>query len=63
MKDVQVFRVKAKSGFVAYTYESSEELVFDMAKKGYSFKGVLPIKIGSYGSIIEYDLVFEKDVI
>ncbi|MBR3226922.1 MAG: hypothetical protein IKF68_00090 [Erysipelotrichaceae bacterium] len=60
-KDIQLYRVKAKSGFAYYTFDSAEDLVFEMAAKGYSCKGFIPIKIGSYGSIVEYDLIFEKE--
>ena len=61
-KDIQLYRVKAKSGFAYYTFENAEDLVFEMAAKGYSCRGFIPIKIGSYGSIVEYDLIFEKEV-
>ena len=60
-KDVQLYRVKAKSGFAYYSFEEVESLIFEMANKGYSCKGYVPIKIGSYGSITEIDLIFEKE--
>ena len=60
-KDIQLYRVKAKSGFAYNTFDSAEDLVFEMAAKGYSCKGFIPIKIGGYGSICEYDLIFERE--
>ena len=60
MIDVQLIRVKSKNGLLSNSFEDSEEVIFDMAKKGYTFNGYLPIVIGSYGNILEYDLVFEK---
>ena len=62
MIDVQLYRIKAKNRLVEKNFEDSEKLIMDMASKGYSFKGYLPIKIGSYGIILEYDLVFEKNI-
>lgn len=60
MIDVQLIRIKVKSGFATGTFETSEDVVFEMANKGYSYQGYLPIKIGAYGNLIEYDLVFER---
>ena len=61
MKDVQVYRITGKKGFAKTTFESSEECIFDMASKGYSFKGIVPVRIEGYGMMTEYDLIFEKE--
>ena len=61
-KDIQLYRVKAKSGFAYCSFENAESLIFEMAAKGYSCKGYIPIKIGGYGVISEMDLIFEKEL-
>ena len=60
MKDVQLYRVKGKKGFASTTFENSEECIFEMAAKGYSCVGYVPIRVEGYGMITEYDLIFVK---
>lgn len=60
MHDIQLYRVKGQHGFASVTFESSENLIFEMANKGYEYKGYIPIKMEGYGIMTEYDLVFEK---
>ena len=62
MKDIQIFKIKAKTGFASYVFEGTEDIMFDMASQGYTYKGLVPVKIEAYGGISEYNLIFEKEV-
>lgn len=61
MIDTRIIRVVGNQGFGRVTFEESEDVIIDMARKGYHFKGSVPIRIFGYGAIREIDLVFEKE--
>ena len=38
---------------------SPRQVIDDMAAQGYRYVGNIPIKQGGYGSLLEYDMIFE----
>lgn len=68
MKINKFIRVKAKlSGFslihgLKYTFPSNTEIIANAAKKGYSYKGFVPVEQVSSIGLKTIDLVFEKEI-
>ncbi|WP_295094387.1 DUF4177 domain-containing protein [Ruminococcus sp.] len=40
---------------------SPRQVIDDMAEKGFRYVGNVPVKQAGYGSLIEYDMIFERD--
>ncbi|MCR5599487.1 MAG: DUF4177 domain-containing protein [Ruminococcus sp.] len=38
---------------------SPRQVIDDMAAQGYRYVGNIPVKLGDYGSLREYDMIFE----
>ena len=47
---------KAESGKM-----SPRQVVSDMAAHGYRYVGNVPVKMGGYGALFEYDMIFEAE--
>ena len=45
-----------------YSSEEHQEIINEMAKKGYRYVGFIPVKQRGTGHIQEMDLVFEKQI-
>ena len=41
---------------------SPRQIIDNMAEQGYRFAGYVPVKSGGYGFLLDYDLVFERDI-
>ncbi|MBR5513132.1 MAG: DUF4177 domain-containing protein [Ruminococcus sp.] len=69
MKKYKFIRMTWKMKMFKSGYRSSEkygnadhrEVIRNMALEGWRFVGKLPVDPGGYGSLMSYDLVFEKD--
>lgn len=59
MLDIKVVRVDGKNGFATCSFEN-HEIIIQMAREGYSFKGWVPAKVEGYGNITKIDLIFER---
>ena len=68
MKQYKFVRVKYDGCSNLYVFKKDKEkisprkVIEDMAEQGYRFVEHLPVRRGAYGSLQEYDLVFEKDI-
>lgn len=38
---------------------SPRQVIEEMAAQGYRYVGNVPVKLGGYGALIEYDMIFE----
>lgn len=61
MGELKFVRVETNKQFLFNDFSKSEEIINDMFKQGYSFKGYVPIREVGYGKTEEISLVFEKD--
>ncbi|MCR4795535.1 MULTISPECIES: hypothetical protein [Ruminococcus] len=57
-------RMKAAIGGVYYCdiedrKLSPRQVINEMAALGYRYAGNVPVKLGAYGALIEYDMIFE----
>lgn len=57
-------RMKAGIGLVYYCRTEDRKMtprqvIDEMAALGYRYIGNVPVKLGSYGALVEYDMVFE----
>ncbi len=39
--------------------KSPRQVIEDMAAQGYRYVGNVPVQLGRYGALIEYDMIFE----
>ena len=39
---------------------SPRQVIDEMAAQGYRYVGNVPVKMGGYGALTEYDMIFEK---
>ena len=61
MIETKIIRINGRQRFAVVSFEESENIINDMTKKGYSYKGFVPTRIIGYGKITEIDLIFEKE--
>ncbi|EWM53261.1 DUF4177 domain-containing protein [Ruminococcus flavefaciens] len=56
--------VKGLGGIYYYKNDgvkkAPREAINEMAAQGYRYVGNVPVKTGYYGSLTEYDMIFEK---
>ena len=62
MKHVEFVQVSARTGFIKDVYEETRDIIENMAIRGYSYQGYVPLEIHGYGALRKIDLVFEKEV-
>ena len=39
---------------------SPRDVIKDMAEQGYRYVGNVPVSLGHYGAVTEYDMIFER---
>ncbi len=49
-------------GFFKAGTEEHRGIIDDYAARGYRYVGYFPVKMDSYGRVIEMDLIFESEV-
>ncbi len=62
MYEYKFEKVYADVGFAKRTFNKHREIIEKYGQKGYKFSGYVPTEIVSQGTIVEIDLVFEKEV-
>lgn len=62
MKHVEFIQVTADVGFAKDVFSDTRDIIENMAIRGYSYKGFVPLEIRGYGVLRKIDLVFEKEV-
>ena len=61
MKNIKTIRFEAKNHFASVTFDGIEEVIEDMVKRGYTYKGYVPYKLVGYGCLKEIVIIFEQD--
>lgn len=62
MKEVKIITLKAHQRFARSSFDDLNQIIEDMYKKGYEFKGTVPSEQVGYGSISEIKLIFDKEM-
>ncbi len=61
MYEYKFERIYAELGFAKRNFSKHRELIEKYGQNGYRFAGYVPTEIVSNGTIVELDLVFEKE--
>ena len=67
MKEYEFIRMTyrmLKGGYVTAKgdgYRNHRTVIREMAEQGWRFVSQLPVEVGGYGKVNEYDLVFERE--
>ncbi len=62
MYEYKFERVASEPGFTKRNFNKHRKLIEEYGQKGYKFSGYVPTEIIGQGTIIEIDLVFEKEI-